>query len=214
MGASQNDVSQHDASQHDGRRSEERDETSGATARPTGPGEGLVHVPGRGQVNLRAGVPSDERIGQGRAERGQPQRSWSGRRHARILAFQVLYEVDLARHAPSEVLERLLADEAIEPDAAQYAHGLIGGVLRHRQELDRDIQAHAPARPLPQMAAVDRTILRLGLYECRFEHGIVPVKVAINEAIELAKLFGGDSSPRFVNGVLGAIVTPDTRAKE
>lgn len=127
------------------------------------------------------------------------------RRQARILAFQVLYEVDVAHHPPGEVLERRLVAEPADPKVVEYARELIGGVLRHRQELDRTIQELAPTWPLRQMAAVDRTILRIGLYECREKRGIVPVKVAINEAIELAKLYGGESSPRFVNGVLGRL---------
>ena len=131
--------------------------------------------------------------------------SRGGRRQARILAFQVLYEVDVAHHPPGEVLERLLAAEPVDPKVASYARELVGGVLRERPGLDRTIQEHAPTWPLRQMAAVDRTILRLGLYECRHQRGIVPVKVAINEAIELAKLYDGDSSPRFINGVLGRL---------
>ncbi len=131
------------------------------------------------------------------------------RRQARILAFQVLYEVDVARHPPGEVLERLLATEPTDPKVAAYARELVGGVLRQRPELDRTIQELAPTWPLRQMAAVDRTVLRIGLYECQHQRAIVPVKVAINEAIELAKLYGGDSSPRFVNGVLGRILELD-----
>jgi N utilization substance protein B len=96
-------------------------------------------------------------------------------------------------------------------EVTTYARDLIGGILRHRVELDREIQERAPAWPLRQMSAVDRTILRLGLYECRFQHGIVPLKVAINEAIELAKLFGSESLPRFVNGVLGSAVASESR---
>jgi N utilization substance protein B len=121
----------------------------------------------------------------------------------------VLYEVDVAHHPPGEVLERLMATEPADPKVAAYARELVAGVLRHRVELDQFIQERAPTWPLRQMAAVDRTILRLGLYECRHKHGIVPVKVAINEAIELAKLYGGESSPRFVNGVLGRLVGPE-----
>lgn len=134
---------------------------------------------------------------------------YAWRSRARELAFKVLYEVDVAHHPPGEVLERLLATEPTEPRVAQYARDLVSGVLRHHQELDGTIQESAPSWPLRQMAAVDRTILRLGLYEARDEHGIVPLRVAINEAIELAKLYGGESSPRFVNGVLGRLVVPD-----
>ena len=171
-------------------------------------GEGVVQVPGIGPVNLRAGVPKDGFEDDRPASPGLTGR-WRGRRAARVLAFQVLYEADVARHAPGEVLERLLAAEQPASDVATYARELIGGVLRHRQELDTKIQERASAWPLRQMAAVDRTVLRLGLYEALHQHGIVPVRVALNEAIELAKLYGGDSSPRFVNGVLGRIIELD-----
>lgn len=156
----------------------------------------------------RAEPSSDE---ESRADARPPARGSRrvGRRPARILAFKVLYEVDVAHHPPGEVLERLLATEPTDARVAAYARELVSGVLRHRQALDAEIQERASTWPLRQMAAVDRTILRLGLYECRHGHGIVPVKVAINEAIELAKLYGGESSPRFVNGVLGRLVSPE-----
>lgn len=178
----------------------------------------IVEVPGRGAINLRAGVPAEDA--------GIPStgRAWTGRRLARILAFQVLYEVDLAHHAPAAVLSRFVDDDLSrlgDADDREYVHGplpaevpayardLLSGILRNREALDGEIQQRAPAWPLRQMSVVDRTILRLGLYECRFQHGIVPVKVAINEAIELAKLFGSESLPRFVNGVLGSAVASD-----
>jgi N utilization substance protein B len=179
----------------------------------------IVEVPGLGQVNLREGVPAEA------TPTARPTRGWTSRRQARILAFQVLYEVDLAHHAPGGVLTRLVDADLtlstdlddreyvhgpLDPEVSQYARDLIGGILRHREELDREIQQRAPAWPLRQMSAIDRTILRLGLYECRFQHGIVPVKVAINEAIELAKLFGSESLPRFVNGVLGSAIASES----
>jgi N utilization substance protein B len=179
----------------------------------------IVEVPGLGPVNLREGVIAD-------ASAARPVRGWPNRRLARILAFQVLYEVDLAHHQPATVLTRLADGELTrigDPDDREYIHGpldpevsayareLIGGVLRQRGEIDREIQQRAPAWPLRQMSSVDRTVLRLGLYECRFQHGIVPVKVAINEAIELAKLFGSESLPRFVNGVLGSAVASESK---
>ena len=181
----------------------------------------IVEVPGKDAVNLREGVPTDPAPAQ------RPARTWNNRRLARILAFQVLYEVDQAHHQPGGVLGRFAGMEQQftgDPDDREYVHGpldadveayareLIGGILRHREELDREIQQRAPAWPLRQMSAVDRTILRLGLYECRFQHGIVPVKVAINEAIELAKLFGSESLPRFVNGVLGSAVASESKS--
>lgn len=175
----------------------------------------IVEVPGRGAINLRAGTPTSD------ASAPPAARGWNSRRLARILAFQVLYEVDLAHHAPASVLGRFVEVDPSrrgDPDDLEYVHGpladdvpayardLLSGILRHREEIDKEIQERAPAWPLRQMSVVDRTILRLGLYECRFQHGIVPVKVAINEAIELAKLFGSESLPRFVNGVLGSAV--------
>jgi N utilization substance protein B len=197
---------------------DERDGAQPADAADT-PGR-IVEVPGLGAVNLREGVPADA------ASNVRPAGGWSGRRLARILAFQVIYEVDLAHHQPGGVLSRfvdmdlgLTADledrdyvhGPLAPDVELYARELIGGILRNREAIDGEIQQLAPAWPLRQMSAVDRTILRLGLYECRFQHGIVPVKVAINEAIELAKLFGSESLPRFVNGVLGSAVASESK---
>ncbi len=129
-----------------------------------------------------------------------------GRRRARVLAFQALYEADVAKHKPGEVLRRLATEQQVEPDVWEYATELVGGVLRRRPELDRIIQQRAPAWPLSQMSPVDRNILRIGLYECLFSGGKVPIRAAINEAVELAKIFGSESSPRFVNGVLGQVV--------
>jgi N utilization substance protein B len=180
----------------------------------------IVEVPGRGTVNLREGVPAEGDTV------ARPSRGWPHRRLARILAFQVLYETDLAHHQPGAVLGRFAATDPgfpadledldyvhgpLAPDVESYARELIGGILRNRAALDTEIQQRAPAWPLRQMSSVDRTILRLGLYECRFQHGIVPVKVAINEAIELAKLFGSESLPRFVNGVLGSAVASESK---
>jgi N utilization substance protein B len=122
------------------------------------------------------------------------------------LAFKVLYEVDLTNHPPAEVLARHIELDGDAPEAIEYARTLVGGVLRHRLELDRTIQRHAPAFPVSQLAATDRTILRLGLYEAVHQAEDVPPKVAVNEAIELAKAYGGESSPRFVNGALGSMV--------
>jgi N utilization substance protein B len=188
-------------------------------ADPTDAPGRIVEVPGLGAVNLREGVPAEE------TSAARPAKGWNNRRLARILAFQVLYEVDLAHHQPAPVLTRLAEGELTrvgDPDDYEYVHGpldaevsayareLIAGVLRHREELDTEIQQRAPAWPLRQMSSVDRTILRTGLYECRFQHGIVPIKVAINEAIELAKLFGSESLPRFVNGVLGSAVASES----
>jgi N utilization substance protein B len=135
------------------------------------------------------------------------------RRHARLLALETLYESDVARHSAGDILARRLEspDEGpvVEPEVVEYARELLKGVLDHRRELDAIIQERASAFPLAQMAAKDRNILRLGLHEALHRSDVVPVKVAINEAVELAKLYGGENSPRLVNGVLGRVVGPD-----
>jgi N utilization substance protein B len=138
------------------------------------------------------------------------------RRLGRAFAFQALYEMDLAHHAPSEVLERL-ATTFGEPSsmpystevlvaATEYAHELVRGVLSHRSEIDELIHQRAPLWPLAQMSAVDRNVLRIGLYESLYGSATVPLRTAINEAVELAKLFGSETSAKFVNGVLGRAV--------
>jgi N utilization substance protein B len=131
------------------------------------------------------------------------------RRRARVVALETLYETDLAHHQPGEVLQR--RSPALDRDSvvADYARELLAGVLRHRSELDDIIQARATAFPVDQMAAIDRNILRLALYECLYKRDTVPLKVAINEAIELAKRYGAEKSPKFVNGVLGSAVGQD-----
>lgn len=128
------------------------------------------------------------------------------RRRARIVALQTLFEVDIARHDPDAVLQQRLADKPLPEAGHEFARFLVHGVLKHKVELDALIQAHAPEWPLDQVAVIDRNILRMALFEFAIE-GHTPVKVAINEAVELAKLFGSDSSGRFVNGVLGTIVS-------
>ncbi|MBN1249756.1 MAG: transcription antitermination factor NusB [Anaerolineae bacterium] len=127
------------------------------------------------------------------------------RRLARELALKALYEIDLVGHPPATVLqERFETEENLTARVQTYAGKLVYGILAVVHQLDDYIQSHAPEWPLDQVAVVDRNLLRMALYE--FTAGRVPVKVAINEAVELAKAYGTDSSPRFVNGVLGALV--------
>lgn len=127
------------------------------------------------------------------------------RRQARQIALQALYEIDLVGHPAAEVMhERWQELEAPNSRVETYARALIEGVVLYCERLDSYIQTHAPEWPLDQVATVDRNLLRIALYE--FTLGGVPVKVAINEAVELAKTYGADNAPRFVNGVLGALV--------
>lgn len=130
------------------------------------------------------------------------------RRLARQLALQVLYEIDLVGHPIGEALAQRFADTEPLPRVEAYARRLVIGITRCRDVLDQYIQSHAPEWPLEQVAIIDRNLLRMALYE--FTLGKVPVKVAINEAVELAKRYGSDSAPRFVNGVLGALVPRQT----
>ena len=128
------------------------------------------------------------------------------RRRARILALEVLYEVDCSNHPVGTVLDQRLAEEPLVPEGEQFARELLSGVVKHKTELDNLIQKYAPEWPVEQMAVIDRNVLRIAIYEFRLG-GLTPIKVAINEAVELAKLFGSDSAPRFVNGVLGALAS-------
>jgi transcription antitermination protein NusB len=128
-----------------------------------------------------------------------------GRRLARQLALQALYELDMTDHNVGVVLTHC---HEREPEAAPqvfaYCRHLVTSVLACCDVLDEFIQKHAPQWPLEQVAAIDRNLLRMALYE--FSVGNIPTKVAINEAVEIAKAYGADSAPRFVNGVLGALV--------
>jgi len=131
----------------------------------------------------------------------------AGSRHrAREVALQALFEIDYTGHKAEEVTARLLAEKALAEEHAGFAHELVEGVLEHKAEIDEKIRNFAPVWPLPQMPTIDRSILRLAIFEILIDNR-VPVKVAINEAIELAKTFGSDSSPKFVNGVLGSVST-------
>jgi len=127
------------------------------------------------------------------------------RRQARTIALQALYEIDCANHASAVVLEQRLAAQRPPKSVASFSNYLVKGVLAHRDVLDVFIHRHAPEWPLEQMAYIDRNILRMAIFEFAVG-GRTPIKVAINEAVELAKTFGSDSAPRFVNGVLGALV--------
>ncbi len=133
----------------------------------------------------------------------------ASRHLSRSVAMQSLYEWDFKGKK-----DALLAD-IISHNIEEFAAGLedptfivdlVKGVISHVPEIDKIIEKAAPQWPLDQIAMVDRNVLRLGLYELLFgNRGEVPPKVAINEAIELAKSFGGDSSGKFVNGVLGTV---------
>jgi N utilization substance protein B len=138
-------------------------------------------------------------------------RAPASRRKARIAALQVLFEFDVAKHDPVRALENRQMEASLSPAAEAYARKLIDGVLQSRTEIDKLISTYAPAWPISQMAMLDRNILRVAIFEILIGRD-APPRVAINEAVELGKVFGADSSPRFVNGVLGSLME-DTEAK-
>ena len=126
------------------------------------------------------------------------------RRRARALALQALYEIDSTRHEVEAVVSRLLAEEELTEENNAFVRELVSQVIRNKENLDRNIQRFAPAWPIGQVPVIDRNILRLAIFEVLFDNK-VSIKVAINEAVELAKKFGSDSSPKFINGVLGSV---------
>ena len=125
------------------------------------------------------------------------------RRKARAVALQALYELDCASHPVEDVIACRLEEQPLSEEGCQFARQVVMGVIAHKTMLDQLIARHAPEWPLDQMAIIDHNILRMAIWE--FAVGATPLKVAINEAVEMAKLYGADSAPRFVNGVLGAL---------
>jgi len=132
------------------------------------------------------------------------------RTRARSLALQVLYEVDMTGHLPGIVLQERLEESVSEgqtelsSDLVEFARQIISGVVPLAEKLDTVIASYAPEWPFDQIAAIDRNILRIATWEFAVSTQ-TPLKVAINEAVELAKLYGSDSAPRFINGVLGSL---------
>ena len=126
------------------------------------------------------------------------------RTRARSIALQALYEIDIAGHPPEMVLEERLSDTPLEDNLGEFARNIVFGILPIVHELDEIIAKHAPEWPLDQVAIIDRNIMRIALWEIAVSNQ-TPLKVAINEAVELGKVFGSESTPRFVNGVLGSL---------
>jgi transcription antitermination protein NusB len=140
-----------------------------------------MHVLTKGQVNMKG-----------------------SRRKARILALQALYEVDAAHHEPGIVVTWLLENEKMSDENIQFVRELVDGVLSNIQTIDSYIKQYAPAWPVEQLPIVDRNIMRIAIFEILLD-GQTPVKVAIDEAVELAKSFGSNNSFKFINGVLGSV---------
>jgi len=130
----------------------------------------------------------------------------SHRHIARIVTLQTLFELEFAANSPESILERTIEIRALTGEAAAFASELVNGVLANKQILDDTIRRFAPAFPVDQLSSMDRNILRLALYEILVSK-TTPPKVVVNEAVELAKEFGADTSPKFVNGVLGSVIS-------
>lgn len=135
------------------------------------------------------------------------------RRQARIIALQVLYEMDCTTHSLDEVLAKRLEENPLTEDLEVFLMQLITGVQTHAGELDNLIHHYAPEWPVNQMAIIDRNILRIAIFEVSFFKE-TPTKVAINEAVEIAKMYASDNAPRFVNGVLGTLVANQANTGE
>ncbi len=145
----------------------------------------------------------------------------SANRHlGRIVALQTLYEQDFRvscgdkKFKLSDALKRNIKRYEHALDDTAFIEALVKGVDQKQPDLDKILQPAAPQWPIAQIARMDRIVLRIGLYELLYESA-VPPKVVINEAVELAKAFGGDNSSKFVNGVLGTVLrqTEETKAK-
>ncbi|PIP24653.1 MAG: transcription antitermination factor NusB [Candidatus Nealsonbacteria bacterium CG_4_9_14_0_8_um_filter_36_17] len=132
----------------------------------------------------------------------------SSRHLSRSIAMQSLYEWDFSGKKTDleKIVERNLKEFGPGLEELSFTWQLVTGVVEHLEEIDKIIEKAAPEWPLSQISIVDRNVLRIGLYELLYEDKTaVPPKVAINEAIELAKSFGGESSGKFINGVLGTV---------
>jgi len=127
------------------------------------------------------------------------------KRKSRATALQVLYEVDLTHHDVKTALRHLCGATEISKEGAQKAGEMASGTLANLKKIDKQIVLYAPQWPIDQLSPIDRNILRLSIYEIKYYPDSAPLKVVINEAVELAKAFGTDSSSRFINGVLSSV---------
>ncbi len=132
-------------------------------------------------------------------------RTLNSRRMTRCVALQALSEIDCVAHSLEQVLSDRRESHELSPSADEFLTCMTEGVLENIHELDKIIAEFAPNWPISNMSVIDRNLLRMGIYEMVIR-GDTPPKVAINEAVELAKVFGSESSASFVNGVLGSVM--------
>jgi len=134
------------------------------------------------------------------------------RTKARSVALQALYEIDLTEHSIGTVLDNRFKDIELSLSLQDFVTQIVSGIAPIRKILDEHIAEHAPEWPIEQISIIDRNLLRIALWEFAVQKE-TPLKVAINEAIELAKRFGSDSTPRFVNGVLGSLAENENKIR-
>lgn len=134
------------------------------------------------------------------------------RTRARCAALQALYEIDIAGHIPEIVIHERIVEQSLDDRMAVFTNQIVLGVWPIIKDLDQFISEQSEW-PLDQVAVIDRNILRIALWEFAVSE-ITPMKVAINEAVELAKMYGSDSAPRFVNGVLGSLASRHNEIKQ
>jgi len=135
------------------------------------------------------------------------------RTRARSVALQALYEIDVAGHPPGQVLQERIEEAELDDNLAKFSRAIVLGIVPIIKELDTFIAEHAPEWPLDQVATIDRNIIRIALWEFAI-YAKTPIKVAINEAVEMAKSYGSDSTPRFVNGVLCSLAARQNDIKQ
>jgi len=133
------------------------------------------------------------------------------RRAAREEAFKIIFQIDLSKNPWKEALARNLKDSDLSEEGRTFLKELVEGTMTHLAEIDAEITKYAQDWKLERMLSTDRNILRMSLYELKFQKEI-PVGATVNEAVELAKIYGDDDSGRFVNGILGNIIRSSGQA--
>ena len=160
-------------------------------------------------------LPDSEPKRPGRGGSKDRQQRNSRRHQARILAMQILYEADVSGHSPTEILVRTRNQGGVPDDTLAYASDLLTGIRARALDLVAEIEQAAPEFPFDGIAVIDRSILQIAIFEAVYDDA-VPPRAAVNEAVEIAREYGGDTSARFVNGALGEIIDrlrPDNRPR-
>lgn len=133
------------------------------------------------------------------------------RRAAREEAFKIIFQIDLSKNPWKEVLSRNLRDSDLSEEGQKFLKELVEGTMTHLAEIDAEISKYAQDWKIDRMLSTDRNILRMSLYELKFQKEI-PVGATVNEAVELSKIYGDDDSARFINGILGNIIRSSSPA--